>query len=83
MENPALIVSMNASEEEPGEGEKQDCQEEIKALPETTQFGPIPSSSENTPLPHNPVNSLELVQEVVLPPPEGRPLSPSEFSVIL
>ena len=38
MEDPGIAVSMNASEEEPGEGEKQDGMEETLALPDTPQL---------------------------------------------
>ena len=75
MEDPALIVSMSANEEEPGEGEKQDCMEETKALPETLHLHLITRAEQKTPPPHNRVNRLDLVHEVVLPPPEVSPLS--------
>jgi hypothetical protein len=76
MEDPTLIVSVNAGEEEePGEGEKQDVMEETKALPGTLQLQRITRAQGKTPPSHNRVNSLELVHEVVLPPPETHPHS--------
>lgn len=75
MEDPVLIVSINTSEEEPGEGEEQGGTEELKAFPETWLLRLIPQAEEKALPPHTRVSSLELVQEVVLPPPEGHPLS--------
>ncbi|MDX1331586.1 MAG: hypothetical protein R3252_01035 [Robiginitalea sp.] len=75
MEDPALIVSINAGEEEPGEGEAQDGMEEPKALPKPLLIRLIMPAEEKALPPHTRVSSLELVQEVVLPPPERHPLS--------
>jgi hypothetical protein len=75
MEDPVRILSMNSNEEEPGEGEKQDGMEEIKALPEKLHLRLITPLVEIAPHLHHPESSLDLVHEVVLPPPEGRLLS--------
>ena len=75
MEDPLLIVSISASEEEPGEGEEQDIAEELNGLPEPLLLR-LTVQPEEKALPAHPrVSSLELVQEVVLPPPEGHPLT--------
>lgn len=74
-EDPVLILSLNSNEEEPGEGEKHDGIEEIKALPENLRVPLVPLLVEIVPHLHHLESSLDLVQEVVLPPPEGRQLS--------
>ena len=68
MEDHALMVSMNANEEEPGEGEKQDCPEETLAPPEL-----IIATATNSPILKDQVNHLDIVHEVFLPPPELSP----------
>ena len=75
MEDPGRIVSINASEEEPGEGEEQDSTEGLKALPQTLFMRLIIQAEENALTPHTHASSLDFVQEIVLPPPEGHPLS--------
>jgi hypothetical protein len=79
IEDPSLMVSMNASEEEPGEGEKQDCLEESKALTETQHLRLITQADKKISPLQNPVTCLEIVSEVVLPPPEKSPFSQPVF----
>lgn len=80
MEDPALIVSMSASEEEPGEGEKQDCIEGTQPVPQTLHLRLITQADKKTSTPPIPANCLEIVSEVVLPPPEKSSLPQPEFS---
>lgn len=66
----SLIVSLNASEEEPGEGEKKDIAEETLILQESMQLflgyafreGDLPRTT--TP------QAEEFFEEIILPPPE-------------
>ncbi|MEJ2584650.1 MAG: hypothetical protein P8Z38_06280 [Robiginitalea sp.] len=70
-EDPSPVITMNAGEEEPGEGEKQDCTEETLALPHTLQLSLFPQAiAYSLPL-KNQVSSLDIIHEVILPPPEG------------
>ena len=73
MEDPALMVSMNVNEEEPGEGEKQDCPEETLAPPETLRLQLIIAAVTYSPIQKDQVNHLDIVHEVFLPPPELSP----------
>lgn len=70
MEDPGLIVSMNANEEESGEEEKQDCPEETLTPPETFRLQLVLMAAENSLLLKDQVSSLDIVHEVILPPPE-------------
>jgi hypothetical protein len=79
IEDPALIVSISASEEEPGEGENQDFVEGTKALPETQHLRLITQTDGDALTMENPANYLEIVCEVVLPPPEKSPILQPEF----
>ena len=79
IEDPTLIVSISANEEEPGELETQDCMEGTKALPEIQHLPLIgPADDQISPL-ENPASHLEIVYEVVLPPPEKTPFPQPEF----
>jgi len=79
IEDPSPIVSMDANGEEPGEGEKQDFTEEIKALPETLHLRLITQADKKTPPLEKLVNSFDIVHEVVLPPPEKNSFFQSAF----
>lgn len=74
IEDPALIISMNANEEEPGETEKQDFKEETLAPPETMYLQLIITAAENSLLLKDRANRFDIVREVILPPPERGPL---------
>ena len=64
------MVSMNPGEEEPGEEEKQDCKEETLTPPETLRLHLVILASENSLVQKFQYNHLDIVREVVLPPPE-------------
>ena len=70
LEDPALLISMNANEEEPGEAEKQDYKEETLTPPETLHLQLVIASADNSLILKDQVNTLDIVREVILPPPE-------------
>ncbi len=74
-EDASLIISLNASEEEPGEGEKKGSTEEFLVPEESMQFclGYVfrDRSLPRTSTPKAP----EFFGEIILPPPEAYPTS--------
>ncbi len=66
----SLIISLNASEEEPGEGGKKDSTEETLILQESMQiFLGLTFRDRNLPRTSTP-EAQEFFKEIILPPPE-------------
>jgi hypothetical protein len=70
-EDAALIISLSANEEEPGEGEKKDGLEETLTMPETWQLFLGFSFSQKDLLQLDSGAEQESIQEIILPPPES------------
>lgn len=79
MEDPALVASTAAGEEEPGEGETKDSPQELWALQGTRQLHFITRVAADR-LPFiGRANRFQIIREVVLPPPEATLLPQSDL----
>jgi hypothetical protein len=70
MEDPALIISMNANEEEPGEVEKKDSTEETLVPRETLHIQMVIAAAGPSLILKDQIDLPDIIREIILPPPE-------------
>ena len=70
IEDPALIITMNANEEEPGEAEKKDSSEETLVLPETLHIQLVLAAAGPSLILKDQIDLPDIIREIILPPPE-------------